>query len=245
MKKLAAVVLFLSLCLMVSAQESEKTLSISTSYNNLLSNSSGTGMLDRILVEACRRRGIEAKIVYTQTNKSLEDVNAGLVDAELNRIAGMEEHYTNFVRVPEPNMTMHFVAFARKNYSVQGWESIRELYIGLVSGWKILENNTAGFPHVVRTPTEAELFSMLDKNRIDIALYSLLTGYAVLRDRGITDIHHLEPPLASRDMYLYVHQSKEQLVPAIAEGLREIKKDGTYDAIVQTVMEEEQLNISR
>lgn len=215
------------------AQSDKKRFTVSTSYKSLLSNPEQTGMLDLIVKEAFRRIGIEAEIVFTPTERSLADVDAGLLDAELNRIEGMGKNYPNLLRVPEPNMVMDFVAFSKKDYKIKGWESIRDLYIGLVRGWKILEENTDGFPHVVSVPTETELFKMLDMGRLDIALYSKLTGYEQLHLRGLEGIGHLEPPLASRSMYLYLHKRHSDLVKPLAEALRGMKADGTYARIVR------------
>lgn len=212
----------------------EDPFTISTSYQNLLSNESGMGLLDRVLTEAFTRIGREARFVYTPTAQSLVDVNAGVFDGEINRIAGMEEHYPNLVRVPEPNMTMRFVAFAIREYEIADWESIRPLHIGIVRGWKILETATEGFPSVTFVPTEKELFDMLRLHRIDVALYSLLTGVEYVAERGPAygEIRPLEPPLASREMYLYVHRSHAALAVDIAEALREMKMDGTYNRIL-------------
>jgi polar amino acid transport system substrate-binding protein len=224
--------LFCAVLAVAAGADDTPVFEISTSYQNLLSNSNGTGMLDRIMREAFSRVGMDARIVFTRTDKSLADVNAGLLDGELNRIAGMEQAYPNLVRVPEPNMTMHFVAFAKEDYDTSSWESIRNRYIGIVRGWKILERNTDGFPHVLLVPTETELFRMLHKDRLDMALYAKLTGYAAVKSMGYGEIHHLDPPLASREMYLYVHESHEDLVDDIAEALGSMKADGTYDQIV-------------
>ncbi|MFP4084925.1 MAG: substrate-binding periplasmic protein [Desulfonatronovibrio sp.] len=215
------------------ANAENQIITISTSYKSLLSNPRQTGMLDRIVIEAFQRIGIKAQIMFTPTERSLVDVNAGLIDAELNRIKGMEKKFPNLVRVPEPNMTMHFVAFAKKSYPVDGWASLRDLHIGIVRGWKILEENTRNFPHVTLVPTETELFSMLEKGRIDVALYAKLTGYEQIKLRGLSGIHHLEPPLASRNMYLYLHKKHEHLAGKVARTLREMKEDGTYEQIVR------------
>jgi polar amino acid transport system substrate-binding protein len=176
---------------------------------------------------------LRAEIVFTPTERSLVDVNAGLLDAELNRIEGMERNFPNLVRVPEPNMTMHFVAFAKQPYPIDGWKSIENLHVGIVRGWKILENNTQGFPHITLVPTETELFTMLEKGRIDIALYDKLTGYEQLSKRGFADIRHLEPPLASKDMFLYVNKKHKDLAEPVARALKEMKQDGAYDRIVR------------
>lgn len=228
--------LMLSICVCVGgvANADNSTIRISTSYKSLLSTPEQTGMLDLIVKEAFRRIGYDAEIVFNPTERSLVDVNAGLLDGEINRIQGMEQQFPNLVRVPEPNMTMHFVAFSKKEFDTSDWESIRNLQIGIVNGWKILETNTAGFPHVTKTPTETELFRMLELNRIDVALYAKLTGYEQLQLHSYDDIQHLEPPLASRDMFLYLHKSHADLVEPVAEALRSMKVDGTYDRIVST-----------
>jgi len=232
-------ILVLCACAMVALAGSsvraaeDGAFTISTSYKSLLSNPEQTGMLDRLMKEAFQRIGLRAEIVFNPTERSLVDVNAGLVDAELNRIEGMEKHFPNLVRVPEPNMIMHFVAFAKKSYPIDGWKSIEPLYIGIVRGWKILEKNTEGFPHVTFAPTETELFNMLQKDRIDVALYAKLTGYEQLNLRGFTEIRHLEPPLASRPMFLYLNKKHADLTGPLADALRAMKADGTYDRIVK------------
>lgn len=217
----------------VLAEPDYDILQISTSYKSLLSNPERTGMLDRIVREAFERIGVEVEIVFNPTGRSLSDVNEGFADGELNRIKGMEENFPDLVRVPEPNMVMDFVAFSKKDLEIEGWDSIKDLYIGIVKGWKILEENTKGFPHVTLVPSETELFRMLDMGRIDVALYSKLTGYEQIKLRGLKGIRHLEPPLVSRKMYLYLYKEHEDLVPSVAEALRSMKKDGTYLKIVE------------
>lgn len=241
-RHLLGVVVFFLLCAApVAAQNVQKapdTFTISNSYRNLLSNGEHTGILDRVFMEVFERLGIELEIVFTSTDRSIVDVNAGILDAEANRIAGMEEMYPNLRRVPEPNMTMEFVAFATRDIPIDGWESLRNLDIGIVRGWKILEDNTRGFPYVVTVPSEVELFNMLEQGRIDVALYAELTGHAAVQEMGLKSIRHLEPPLARRDMFLYVHQSHSGLTDDIARVLREMKQDGTYQAIMDQVLAE-------
>jgi polar amino acid transport system substrate-binding protein len=229
-----AFIFFITITILAQTIEQEQpTFTVSTSYKSLLSTPEQTGMLDRIVKEAFNRIGINAEIVFNPTGRSLEDVNEGFADAEINRIAGMEENYPNLIRVPEPNMIMHFVAFSKKDFVIDGWDSIRDLNIGIVQGWKILEDNTAGFPYVILVPTETELFNMMDKNRLDVALYSKLAGYEQLMLRDLKYIYHLEPPLVSREMYLYLHKKHEELVDKVAAALKDMKEDGTYDLIIR------------
>lgn len=233
-RSLAAVCLWIFLLLPATetAGAGERLFHISTSYKSLLSTPEQTGMLDLLIKEAFRRAGLRAEIVFTPTERSMYDVDAGLLDGEINRIEGMEKNFPNLVRVPEPNMTMHFVAFSKRSYSVDGWASLQDLHVGVVGGWRILEEHTVDFPKRVLVPSETELFTMLHKDRIDIALYDKLTGYETISRLGYTEIRHLEPPLISRDMFLYMHKSHSSMVRAITEALHGMKLDGTYERIV-------------
>ncbi|MDC0335767.1 transporter substrate-binding domain-containing protein [Pseudodesulfovibrio sp.] len=230
---------FFYVCLIVicfvhaPAVAKDDTVLISTSYKSLFSTPEQTGMLDRVVIEAFRRIGHHAQIVFTPNARSLVSVNEGELDGEINRIAGMENTYSNLVRVPEPNMQMHFVAFAKKDFPISDWESLRILKVGIVNGWKILERNTQGFPSVTHVMNEEQLFQMLEMDRLDVVLYSKLSGYEKLEAMGYDDIYHLEPPLSSRDMFMYLHKDHKDFVKPIAEALREMKRDGTYDRIIQ------------
>lgn len=232
MKLLLQSALILSLVASLPFEACGETIRVSTSYSNMLSNPECTGMLDKIVIEAFQRIGVKAEIVFTNTRRSLVAVNSGQLDAEMNRIEGMEKTYANLVRVPEPNMEMQFVAFAKRDIPISGWASLSGLRIGMVQGWKILESNTRGFPHVTHLTEVGTLFTMLEMDRLDVVLYSKLTGYEELRKLGYNDIRHLSPPLETKDMFLYLHNSHKDLAVPLAEALRAMKKDGTYDRIV-------------
>ncbi|MFA5621397.1 MAG: transporter substrate-binding domain-containing protein [Thermovirgaceae bacterium] len=229
---LAAALLILTLICSPAAAQT-RTVTVSTSYKSLLSTPEQTGMLDLLVKEAFKRIGLEAEVVFNPTGRSLEDVNEGLFDVEINRIKGMEKEYPNLVMVPEHNMVMRFVAFSKEDLPIDGWDSLRGLRIGVVKGWRILEENTRGFPDVTLVPTETELFNMLDRDRIDVALYDELTGYEQISLRRFKGMRHLEPPLAGREMHLYLHARIRDLVEPLSEALGSMKEDGTYDRIVR------------
>lgn len=226
----ATVMLLLLLCASASA---EAPLRISTSYRTLFSTPEQTGMLDRIIKEAFQRVGLNAEIVFTPTARSLVEVNSGMLDGEINRIAGMERRYPDMVCVPEPNMQMHFVAFATKDIPISGWNSLVNLHVGVVTGWKILEEHVREFPHVTYAVEEKQLFEMLEMGRLDVVLYSRLGGRMLIKQLGYRDIVSLSPPLLSRDMFLYLHKGHRTLCRPLAEALRGMKRDGTYERIVR------------
>lgn len=196
-----------------------------------LSAPGGTGMLDAVVLEALRRAGISANIVEAPGERALINANSGAADGDINRIAGLSGLYPNLVQSPEPNMSYEFVVFAKKRLALKGWESLKPLRVGYVTGWKILEQNVRA-ESVIRVDTPAQLFAMLAAGRVDAVLYERWTGEHLLRQLKLPGVAVQEPPLARRDMFLYLNARHAALMPRFAAALRAMKADGTYAAIV-------------
>jgi polar amino acid transport system substrate-binding protein len=98
----------------VAGFASSETLVLNNSTDPPLTSEHGTGFLDRLAQEAFRRAGLELKLVKLPAERALRNANSGIEDGDLNRIAGIENTYTNLVRVPEKSMDMEFTAFTRQ-----------------------------------------------------------------------------------------------------------------------------------
>jgi len=218
----------------ISAFSAENTFVIGTSYKSLLSNAEQTGMLDLIVKEAFNRLDIIVDVPFLPAERSIMVANSGIHDGELNRIEGMERIYPNLVRVPESNMDFKFVAFSKKkDFETTDWSTLHSLRVGFIKGWKIIEQNMKNHPDIIYVNSAEQLFRQLDKEHIDIALYGKMVGYAQLQKMKITNVRVLNPPLATKKMYMYLNKKHEALVPKVAEALKNMKNDGTYDRIVK------------
>ena len=191
----------------------------------------GRGFLDAIAGEAFRRAGVRLRLVKLPAERGLINANAGIEDGDLTRIAGLEAHYPNLVRVPEKLIDWEFAAFGRDAALPAHWESLRTHPVGHIRGWKIYEQKMAGAPHAVTAEDPAQLFRQLQLDRTEIALYERWQGLSLIRSHGWTDVHLLEPLLARREMYLYLHKRHAALVPRLAAALRAIKAEGLYDRL--------------
>jgi len=212
-------------------------LVIGTAYKVLLSTPAQDGMLDRIAKEAFRRIGLDVELPYLPTERSIRAANDGLHDGELNRVAGMVALYPNLVRVDEPMMDFAFVGFTRNDAIAGGrWENLKPYQIGLIKGWKILETNVGGFPHLTWYHSAEDLFRGLDAGRVDVILYGKLIGWAVMHDLGLQGIRTVDPAYASRPMYMYLHRRHRELTAALTAALAAMKRDGTYAAIVDQAL---------
>jgi polar amino acid transport system substrate-binding protein len=94
-----------------------------------------------------------------------------------------------------------------------------------------------GTKSLIKVDSTRLLFTLLQKDRIDVALNARLDGLAMTKDLRISDIKVLEPPLATRRMFPYLHKKHQELVPKLAAALRAMKEDGTFDAIQTRVIE--------
>lgn len=206
-----------------------QTLSISTNNTPL-----DRQALFDLSKEAFRRIGVDFKLVSLPSERSLHSANQGEVDGEGLRVPGLSSQYPNLVQVPERYIGVSFVAFA-KDASIridQGWESLKPHRLAFINGWKMFETNAAGAKAITKVDKPEQMFLMLDAGRIDLALYTRADGIALTRSMGLSSVAPLTPALKDVDMYLYLHKRHEALVPKLAQALREMKADGSYNRIL-------------
>lgn len=197
-----------------------------------LTTSEKDGLLDVVIGEAFRRIGVPYDIIKLPAERALQNVNNGIDDGDLSRIRGLEKHYPNLIRVPEKLFDMDFVAFTNSPTVVSiDPKSLAKYNIGLIRGWKILETKTEGMPYVTAVRNAETLFSMLSKKRIEIALYSRWMGTALSKKMRITNVRVIEPPLASKEMFMYLHKKHKDLIPRLTEAIRQIKQEGLYNKV--------------
>ncbi len=189
------------------------------------------GFVNAVAFEAFRRAGVQLRLVKLPAERGLINANAGIEDGDLARIAGLHAMYPNLIRVPEKLIDWEFVAFGKNPTLLSKLDVLRTQPIGHIRGWKIYENMLAGAPAVVSSDDSAQLFRQLQLDRIDVALYERWLGMSLLRKQGIKGIYPLEPAIAKREMYIYLHKRHAALVPKIAEALRAIKAEGLYDKL--------------
>ena len=191
----------------------------------------GRGFLDLVAGEAFRRAGVHLKLVRLPPERGLINANAGVEDGDLTRIAGLEAGYPNLIRVPEKLIDWDFSAFCKQSLPDASPASLRSRSLGHIRGWTIYERQFADAPAVVTAEDSTQLFRQLQRDRIEVALFERWQGLARVKRERLAGVHVLEPSLARREMYLYLHKRHAALVPKIADALRDIKAEGLYDRL--------------
>jgi polar amino acid transport system substrate-binding protein len=190
-----------------------------------------SGFLDVIASEAFRRVGAELRLVKLPPERGLINANAGIEDGDLTRIAGLEKHYPNLVRVPEKLVDWEFMAFSKNSSIASSWPVLRQHAVGHIKGWKIYEQNLATAGQVTTADDADQLFRLLDLDRIEVALYERSLGVALVKQQGLKGVRLLAPPLATREMFIYLHRRHAALAPQLAQALRAMKRDGYYQRV--------------
>jgi polar amino acid transport system substrate-binding protein len=208
------------------------TLVLNDPTNPPYTTSARDGILDVLVGEAVRRCGYSLQLVRLPAERGLINANDGIEDGDLSRIAGLEKSYPNLIRVPEKIFDMEFVALTRQHsLRTARWSDLEAVSVGHITGWKIFEQNLTPKTAVVTATTPEQLLDLLRLGRVDAALYSRWMGLALARSTGMGDVRVAEPPLATREMYIYLHKRHADLAPRLAEALRQLKREGTYQKI--------------
>ena len=192
--------------------------------------------LQALSKEAFSRLGIEFKLVSLPSERSLLSADAGEIDGEGLRVAGLSSNYPNLIQIPERYSNISFVAFAKDaTIKVNDWEGLKPYRLGHITGWKLFEAKTSGSKSVMKVDTPEQLFKMLETGRIDLALYTEADGVALARKLGYSTIAPIHPSLKDVDMFLYLHKKHKALVDKVATTLQTMKADGTYNRIMTTM----------
>lgn len=212
-------------------------LSLTTFTGPPLSTKDQTGYYDRILLEAFHRLKIPITITHLPAERSLRNVDSGIDDGDFVRIAGLEKRYPNLIMVSEKLDDFEFVVFTRTiDLPTSNWATLTPYHVGIVRGWKILEQNLAGAKELTAVKNQEQLFALLKNGRADVVVYARHEGNAMIKQMGITDARTLEPPLAVRPMYLYLNKKHAGLIAPLAAILKEMKAEGTFATIARQTL---------
>jgi polar amino acid transport system substrate-binding protein len=72
---------------------------------------------------------------------------------------------------------------------------------------------------------------MLAMDRIDVAVIERLEGLHFVRSMGLRDVTMLAPAYVEGDWFLYLNKKHAALAPRLAEQIRLMKRDGSYQRI--------------
>jgi len=179
---------------------------------------------------------INHKFIQRPAERALQNVENGIDDGNVLRIAGLEQLYKNLVMIPTPVLDYEFIAFTREglNKQITSWHDLTDLNVGIVLGWKIVEENTHHLPRVTKVQDGAKLFQLLGKKRFDVVVYEYWQGLETMRALQIENVRVAHMPLAVKPMHIYVHKHHKHLVPTIDVALQQLLTSEHYATLLRT-----------
>jgi len=235
----------LSACLMLAAvfhggpslaQGVRLSLVTAATLPPLVASELQPGFLNMLATEAFKRIGIPVNLTVLPAQRALINVNSGIDDGDVFRAPGLERAYPNLIQVPEPVLVHDFVAYSRKTgVSVRDWNDLKRFSVAYTSGYKIFELNVRDTKELTVTSSIFELFTLLEKDRVDVILLDRWSGQSVVRQKNY-QLKPMEPPLARIHMFMYLNKKHAALVPKVAQALRAMKADGSYKKIFDATL---------
>ncbi|MCW9034518.1 MAG: transporter substrate-binding domain-containing protein [Alphaproteobacteria bacterium] len=219
-----------------SATARPLTIATGVSYP-LVSSHTKQGFLDSLAKEAFQRAGIDVLVDVLPPKRVLVSANQGAVDGCLLRIEGLEKYYPNLVPIPETTINSQFVAYTTSyTHPITTWDDLNGLSVAYINGWKIFENNIKNSNMVDKLRDPLQMFKMLNRGRINVALYERWQGLHVSQMVGVENLKVHMPPLVEMKMFMYLHKKHQHLAPKVAAALKEIKADGTYQKLYDQIL---------
>ncbi len=193
-----------------------------------------TGLVDDLLEQALKRMGYRLRVLTVPTERSLKMAAAGLADGELLRTPAIEKYFPTLLQVPEALIEGEFVVFSHEAIDLsEGWQALSGKSVGIVIGMKIIENNVPASALVTKVKDEKLLFTLLERKRIDHAVFVRDIGEFYLNKNNIKGLLVNKMYLDKVPAYAYLHPKHAALVPRLASTLKKMKQDGSFQMLVE------------
>ncbi|MGQ7844533.1 substrate-binding periplasmic protein [Granulosicoccus sp. 3-233] len=213
-------------------QSSTSPLVLSNATLPPVSTSEGDGYLDKLYAEWFKRAGLRVQLQTTPAARGLESANAGIFAGDAARVDMDSSLYPDLLQVPEPVIEVIFGGlFLDSGVRVKTFSDFEDYRVGYVRGWKIAEGLFKGKVNTVTVRNAGNLLDMLAADRIDVAFMTVAPARELARERQLGWLNRTDFEIR-KTLYLYLHSSHRDKVSRMADILRDMKFDGSYDQIM-------------
>ncbi|EPJ43683.1 MAG: hypothetical protein OFPII_40440 [Osedax symbiont Rs1] len=186
----------------------------------------------KLLKEIYKRANIQLELTILPAKRALIQSSQGIIDGELQRIFVLADKFPTLIRIPTPFTYFEPTAFSKNTpLKITGWSALDGYRIGIVRGMKFAELGLQGIDNVYSVTGSAQLFNMLEKNRLDIVVTGRFNGLYYINNEKIDSIQALKPALERHQLYHYLHQKHKNLVPQIDAVIKSMLESGELAAL--------------
>ena len=220
----------------------EKSLTIAAfDYKPFVNeDSEGHGYIAEIATAALQRAGYDAEYYFAPLKRALALAEQGKVDGVLG--AYYAEERTSYLEYSEPmgDIRVNFFRRADKNIAYTQLSDLTPYTIGVLSGTSLVAALQKDGLQAEEANGNLNNLKKLLVGRIDLfvgttewILYDLRANFSQAEQ---DQIMVLDPPYQIQQVYFTTAKKKEnsaQIIKDFNDGLKQIKADGTYQAILE------------
>lgn len=192
-----------------------------------------------VVEEAFRRNGIKSFFVVYPNKRATMMMKTGEVDGDIFRVGTFEAE--NYLRIDEVIYTTSFMTYSLdKDITITNWEDLKASnkrigYFSIAQKVVNIINNRLKIPQdrqVKLTVDHYTGFKMLINGRFDILVLGYFSAFDTLnRYEELKDEVYFNGNAEEVFIYSFLHKKHEHLSPIIADTIREMKADGTFDLL--------------
>ncbi|MFP3153255.1 ATP-binding protein [Lachnospiraceae bacterium ZAX-1] len=207
------------------AAQSEKNLKFSADQATNI-------FAERVLYYALLRLGVTLTVDSQGSYDSIAVANSGETDGHFLQSPGMEEQYPNLVMISEQICTVNMTMYVKagNNVRIQNWSDLKGLKVGMMYQMPYIEQHVQDTAlSVQKYKRISDSYEALKKGKIDVMINPVIAG------RVIYTPNYVEKAgaISSDAGYAYVNKKYGYLAKRIAESIKKMKSDGTYEQLLK------------
>ncbi|MBU2969182.1 transporter substrate-binding domain-containing protein [Pseudoalteromonas sp. C2R02] len=199
--------------------------------NNLIEQEVGT----IVLPEVYKQLGISISITPLPGKRAQHQATSGMSDGEIMRIYSYGIENPTTIRVPTPYYQLETMAFIRKDSGIKITKKadLAQYDIAKVRGVKHTNNITQGLTNVTDVNSTEKVMKLVSEGLADVGLTNTVDGLMVLKNLKLDNVVSINKPLATLDLFHYIHESQKVLVPLVDQKLQALIKNGELARIIK------------
>lgn len=204
--------------------------------NNLIEQEVGT----IVLPEIYKQLGINISITPLPGKRAQHQATSGMSDGEIMRIYSYGIENPTTIRVPTPYYQLETMAFIRKDSGIKITKKadLAQYDIAKVRGVKHTNNITQGLTNVTDVNSTEKVMKLVSEGLADVGLTNTVDGLMVLKNLKLDNVISIKKPLATLDLFHYIHESQKALVPLVDQKLQALIRSGELARIIKKAEKE-------
>ena len=168
---------------------------------------------------AYRELGFTPEFIGLPSERRLQLLKAGEIDADLFRICQLDEAYAELLVVPVVLDTLQLNVYSLSSAQIMNWQQRSELLISHIRGFKMAEQQEfAGVRVLVNS--DAQAFGLMLQGRVDLVLEDSRTAEKFLAAQQDTQ-SIVWQKVADSTMCHVINRSLQPYLPAITQQLQQ------------------------